>query len=602
MKRKLFTTYAILLLMGTMLTGLLSLSFIRISYVENLEKMLITNGNLINGLIEEKLEEKHINEIDFHGLSYKFAEEVGARLTFIDRTGVIIGDSEVERSLLQYIENHLSRPEVQEAMEGLIGKDSRYSTTVEKDYLYVAIPMINGDIIYGVTRLAYPLTEINKININLFKNILVSIAIGLFVAILLGYRYVDRVTEPIKQITDIAQNMAQGKFHKKVYVDSSDEIKILVDTFNTMSETISTNIGELQDKNTKLKSVLSSMREGLIAIDNQKKAILINKTAMELLEIEEKDVIGEHIENIITNRELKLALIEIVYNNIIGKKEIHVNEPKRKILKIYSDSIKLNDNPNKIIGTLILIQDVTEIRNLEKMRTEFVANVSHELKTPLTSITGFVETLKGGAIDNEKVRGRFLDIIEIEAERLKRLINDLLTLSNIESAELSFSKKEKIVINEVISEIHSMMEETAKHKDIEYISEIQENLPELYGSRDWFKQLVLNLVDNAIKYTPDGGTVKVRGYKRDKDIFLVVQDTGIGIPKKDIPRLFERFYRVDKARSRKVGGTGLGLAIVKHITIAFKGEVSVKSQEKKGTEFIVRLPIQNMSSQGERKL
>lgn len=597
MKRKIFATYAILLLMGTMITGLLSLSFTRITYVENLEKMLTTNGSLINGLIEEKLMEQSIDEIDFSNLAHKFSGNVKARVTFIDKSGVVVGDSEVEYDKLKYIENHLKRPEVQEAINGIIGKDSRYSTTVEKDYLYVAIPMIKDDTIQGITRLAYPLTEISLINVNLFRNVFISIIIGLFVAIILGYRYVDRVTEPIKQITDIAQNMTQGKFDKRVYVDSSDEVKILADTFNAMSETISSNIQELQDKNTKLKSVLSSMREGLIAIDNQKKAILINKTAMEMLDIDKRDVIGEHVENIITNQQIKEALIEMVYNNIVGKKEIHLKEEKKRILKIYSDSIKLNDNPNTIIGTLILIQDVTEMRKLEKMRTEFVANVSHELKTPLTSITGFVETLKGGAIDNEKVRGRFLDIIEIEAERLKRLINDLLTLSNIESSELSFSKKEKIVVNEVVQEIDSMMEEIAKNKDITYTSEVQENLPELYGSRDWFKQLILNLVDNAIKYTPEGGEVKLRSYKRDRDIFIVVKDTGIGIPKKDIPRLFERFYRVDKARSRKVGGTGLGLAIVKHITIAFKGEVAVKSQEKKGTEFTVRLPIQAVNTE-----
>lgn len=591
MKKKIFTTYAILILMGTLITGLLSLSFMRISYLENVEKMLMTNGNLINSLIEDKLLDENVTKIDFTSFAYKYSNEINARVTFINVNGKVVGDSQIRDSDLHSIENHLYRPEVQKAINGEVGISERFSSTVQIDYLYVAIPMKKGGKILGVTRLAYPLNEINKINIGLIRNIIISVLIGLVIAIPLGYRYLNHITEPIKEITSIARKIADGDYKSRVNVESSDEIRILADTFNLMSHTLNTNISELQDKNTKLKSIISSMKEGLIAIDNNKKIILINSPAKKFFNIDSKDIFGAHIQTLINNEKLKAVLSEMLEKNTAGKAEVMVEEPYRKALKIYTELIKLNEDPNRIIGTLILILDVTEMRKLEKMRTDFVGNVSHELKTPLTSIMGFIETLKGGAINNEKVRDRFLDIIEIETERLTRLIDDLLTLSDIESNGLNFGKKEKISINNVADEISHMAEELTKQKCIKYDHEIEEDLPYLYGSRDWFKQLVLNLVENAIKYTPENGEVKVFGYQRKNNIFIKVKDTGIGIPKKDIPRLFERFYRVDKARSRKIGGTGLGLAIAKHIVIAFDGEIRVKSEEGKGTEFTVRIPL-----------
>ncbi len=591
MKKKIFATYAILLLMGTIITGLLSLSFMRISYLENIEKMLVTNGNLINSLVEDKLGDKTFAQINFSELAYKYSEEINARVTFVGKDGKVIGDSQVKESELHKIENHLYRPEIQEAIKGEIGISERFSTTVQIDYLYVAIPMKTGGIVYGFTRLAYPLHEINKINLGLIKNIIISVIIGLVIAIPLGYRYLNHITEPIKEITNIARKIANGDYKSRVNVESTDEIKILADTFNFMSHTLNTNISELQDKNTKLKSIISSMKEGLIAVDNNKKIILINSPAKKFFNIDSNDVFGAKVLTVINNQRLKNVLGEMLDKSVADKAEVAVEEPERKTLKIYTESIKLNEDPNRIIGTLILILDVTEMRKLEKMRTDFVANVSHELKTPLTSIMGFIETLKSGAINNEKVRDRFLNIIEIETERLTRLIDDLLTLSDIESNRLNFGKKEKISLNNVIGEISHMAEELAKQKNIKYSYEVEDDLPYLYGSKDWLKQLVLNLLENAIKYTPDGGEVKFFGYQRKNKIFIKVKDTGIGIPKKDIPRLFERFYRVDKARSRKIVGTGLGLAIVKHIVIAFNGEIRVKSEEGKGTEFTVRIPL-----------
>ncbi|WIF95360.1 two-component system histidine kinase PnpS [Caminicella sporogenes] len=591
MKKKIFVTYIILLLLETILTGLFSLSFIKMSYLSNIEEMLITDGNLVNKMVEDKIKEKYFKDIDFSKLAKEYSKQINARITFINRNGVVVGDSEIDKSDLKNIENHMNRPEIKKALKGIIGKSQRYSSTLDINYLYVAVPVVKDGIIYGVTRLAYPLNKINKIYFNFIKKIVISMVIGVAVAMLLGYRYINRITEPIKEITVTAQKISNGDFSSRVYVESEDEVKILADTFNLMAEKLNDNISELQDKNTKLKSILTSMKEGLIAIDNSNRIILINSPAKKLFNIEKEDVLKEEIFNLINNEELKISLEKIINDNDLEKIEVAIDEPDMRILKIYKYLIKLNQDPNRIIGKLILIVEVTEMRRLEKMRTEFVANVSHELKTPLTSILGFVETLKNGAIDNEKVRDKFLNIIEIEAERLTRLIDDLLTLSDIESNKLSSNKKEYIDVYEEMIQIKDMMEEIAKQKDIEFICEIQESLPNIYGNRDWFKQMIINLVDNAIKYTPEGGIVRVSAYEKENSIFISVKDTGIGIPKKDIPRLFERFYRVDKARSRKVGGTGLGLAIVKHIVLSFGGKVDVYSEEGKGAEFLVKIPL-----------
>ena len=330
MKKKIFSTYAILLLIGVLITGLLSLSFIRISYLDNIERMLMANGTLINNLVEDKLNDRVFSEIDFSNIAHKISSEISARVTFIDRYGVVIGDSEVEKSDLGKIENHSKRPEIQEAMEGKIGKSERFSSTVKIDYLYVAIPMKKGGVIYGVTRLAYPLNEINRINIGLIRNIIIAVAIGLIIAIPLGYRYLNHITEPIKEITSIARKIADGDYNSKVNVQSSDEIKILADTFNLMSHTLNANISELQDKNTKLKSIITSMKEGLIAVDTKKNVILINSPAKKFFNINLADVFGKEILTLINNDKLKDVLKEMLDKSTSSKAEVIVEEPGKK--------------------------------------------------------------------------------------------------------------------------------------------------------------------------------------------------------------------------------------------------------------------------------
>ncbi|MGV8148668.1 MAG: two-component system histidine kinase PnpS [Alkaliphilus sp.] len=395
---------------------------------------------------------------------------------------------------------------------------------------------------------------------------------------------------PLIEMTEATKRISDGDLTKRITVTSSDEIGKLATNFNNMAIRLSETIKELSESNINLSAVLTSIINPIIAVDNNHRIVLLNPAAEQLFEVSAEEAKNMHILEVFRNNILDEELTNILENRIETQTEITINKPQEKVLKIHTNLIKPKNDPDKIIGVVVLIQDVTEIRKLEKMRSGFVANVSHELRTPLTSISGFIETLKSGAIDDEKTKKRFLDIIDIEAERLTRLIDDILTLSEIENTKHK-DNRQKILPSDSIKEIEEIMKPVATTKGIEIASEIGSNLTAIYGNKDWFKQMMINLLDNAIKYTISGGKVHIIVYEKYNKIFISVKDSGIGIPKKDLPKLFERFYRVDKARSRKVGGTGLGLAIVKHIVLSFDGKIKVSSEKGKGTEFTVIIPI-----------
>ncbi|SDK41194.1 two-component system histidine kinase PnpS [Natronincola ferrireducens] len=585
MQKKIFVIFFVILLVGILLTGFLSLSLIRSSYIQQLEQKLISNGRLI---------EEFIIANDLQLLSQQFqqkmedlGDQIDARITIVDSKGMVLVETFKHEG---YIENHRDRPEIQRAYDGEIGKTIRYSSTVDLDMLYVALPVqLEKEII--VVRLAVNLLEIKKINQTLFYYIAMSIACGLIISTLIGYRFIDKIMDPIKEITEASKKMALGRLGVRTHVTSKDEIGELANHFNHMADRLEETIEKLSDSNTKFKGLLTSIINPIVAIDNKKNILLLNAAAEKLFNIKAKDAIGKHILEVVRNNQLDEEIERVFNNNIETQIEINMKDPIDKILKVYTNLIKLENDPTKMIGLVALMEDVTEIRKLEKIRSDFVANVSHELKTPLTSISGFVETLKSGAIEDEDTKNRFLDIIDIETQRLARLIDDILTLSEIESSQHKMLNQQ-ILSSEVLKEVEEMMEPIASNKEIQLTFTIDTNLPMIYGNRDWFKQMFINLIDNAIKYTLSGGKVQLTAYKKYNNIIISVKDTGIGIPKKDIPRLFERFYRVDKARSRKVGGTGLGLAIVKHIVLSLKGKIRVNSEQGKGTEFTVIIPIE----------
>lgn len=576
MRKKLIMSYLTVLTIGVIITGLFSIKFERDFYVKNLEDKMVTSARFISQLFMQSYEhDENIKNYDEQVKSY--ARIVNARVTIIRTNGIVLGESDRDSSTM---ENHGQREEVKAAIRGSTGKSLRYSTTEGIDMMYIAVPASPEVIV----RLAMPLTRIKYINRNFGGFAIFAILAGLLGASIIAYSFTGKITKPIKQITEISSQFAHGSYDKRINLRSDDEIGQLAETFNNMAQKLEVTISDLSDKNNKLEAILKSIQSGVIAVDNIGRIMLVNPSAVSMFGFNQ-NVVGKHILEVIRNVDLE----DIIYRHQETNEEIKLNYPEKRILRVKAAPIKDAEGRNKNMGVVVVMQDITELKQLEQVRSEFVANVSHELKTPLTSIKGFAETLKSGAAEDRNTRDKFLDIINIEADRLTRLINDILTISELENKRQNVAF-ESVNVNNALGEIEDMMMGLAKLKNIALTFEKQERIHNIKGNYDKFKQLLINLIDNAIKYTHDGGSVSVSTYEEDGNVVVKVSDTGIGISKEHMQRLFERFYRVDKGRSRALGGTGLGLAIVKHIVVSMNGDIKVESEPGKGTTFIVYIP------------
>lgn len=418
-----------------------------------------------------------------------------------------------------------------------------------------------------------------------FIIILVSIIISI-----ISIRYTLNLRNYLKEFMYVSKKISNREFHTKINISAKGELGQLVDNFNYMIDKIDKTIHEVESKNIQLKSIVKSISHGILAIDIEGNVLLINKEAKEMIKADlSTKVEGRNINAVIKDKDI---LREI--SKFIGSNKSNMSQITNKddiVYNIKLDPVYLQSSKNVIIGSIINIEDITERVRLENMRSDFVANVTHELKTPLTSISGFVETLRINDNIDISTRNRFLGIIETESDRLKRLIDDILLLSFIENKEQESS--EDVDIYSVFKEVYELTYTSAKVKDIDIEYNFEHENMIIKSNRDYIKQIFLNLVDNAIKYTPNGGIVTTEVRYDDNYILIKVIDNGIGISKEDKTRIFERFYRVDKARSRDVGGTGLGLAIVKHIVKSLHGTIDVESELNIGTKFIVKIPKKN---------
>ena len=489
------------------------------------------------------------------------------RFTLIDMDGNVLYDNEGNTT-----ENHRGRIEIEEAIENGEGYTSRYSDTMKVKYMYYATKISDEMII----RSSVPMSTIEMLTNEKMKYYALLIIVVVAFSLCLSLRLIRKFIEPIKELERVTFKMANGDYKIRVNVQSDDELGVLGKSFNNMADQLQAKIQEVIEKQFKLESILKSMDSGVIAVDNNNNVISINPCAELILGIK-KCIIGECITDYINDHDIN----EFINNDDVNDKEIVILHPIERNLRIKKSDIIGGINK---LGKVINFQDITDMKRVELMRTQFVANVSHELKTPLTSIKGFAETLR--IVEDYETREKFLDIINKEAERLTRLINDILVLSKIESNFVC--DVEEFLPGKVIEEVLDVAKKTNTEKEfnIEFSDDSSEFI---LGDRDRFYQMCLNLIENALKYSKeDGGNVDISSYNEGSYYYLKVKDDGIGIPKEDISRIFERFYRVDK--SRKKGGTGLGLAIVKHIVKTFNGEIHVESELGKGTTFEVKIP------------
>ena len=421
----------------------------------------------------------------------------------------------------------------------------------------------------------------DPINIELIVT-LISVVIAIVSA-----RYAINVRKYLREIIDVSKRVSNNEHHARMDLGGNGELGEFAKNYNEMIKSLYNTFDELEYKNLQLRSILKSISNGILAIDIEGNILLINDEAKKMINCPKEVMVeGRNISFAIRN-DLILKQIMMFMGSKVNEKTI-INMEDGRFLRIKLDPVYLQNNKSIVIGSIVNIEDISERVRAENMRKDFVANVSHELKTPLTSISGFAETLKLNENIDKETRNRFLTIIDGEANRLRRLIEDILTLSFIENDKKE--EKETINLYSVYRRVEDMLMISARTKNISLNCNADETI-KIAANADYVKQIILNLVDNAIKYTPENGDVNVKIFADKDDAVIKVSDTGMGIPKEDQARIFERFYRVDKARSREIGGTGLGLAITKHIAMNLGGNISVESELEKGSTFTVRIPM-----------
>lgn len=575
---KFFFVQTTLILISLTIIGIyVSFSF-KEYYIRAITTQLKSNVLLIRDIVKADIQEKDMGRVDL--LTKRLGREINTRLTIINPEGIVLGDSEEDP---RKMENHSDRPEIKEAMRGGMGKSTRYSTTLKKEMMYLALTIRDPTHrVIGVVRVSISLDELKRRVGQIYRIIGWGGLLAVIISLGISFALARRVSRPISQMAQAAKMISKGDLSQRIRVDSRDEVGDLARSFNRMSEELERQMGDLSKEVSEKEAVLSSMIEGVLAIDRDEHVILINQAAQRMLELRPDDTLGKFHWEVIRNSEINNLFKEILKTHMQKTVEFQISPLDEMTFMVHAAPIRARGG--NILGVVAVFHDVTEIRRLEKVRMEFVANVSHELRTPLTSIKGFVETLKRGALDEGENALNFLDIIERHTDRLNRLITDLLELSRVESGKKKMDFQ-PIKVEELINRSISHFMEIS-NKSLQKIKcNIPSDLPMVLADEEGVETVLKNLLDNAIKYTPERGEIIITSVDRDDYIEIAVVDNGMGIPLKDLPHIFERFYRVDKTRSRELGGTGLGLSIVKHIIEAHGGAVSVDSEVGKGSRF-----------------
>ena len=542
-------------------------------HIATLESNLEHYGELVKKMVTDLVISGKAKEID--ALTKEMGKKVGVRITVIRKDGLVLGDSKEDPTKM---ENHASRIELIQALHDGIGKKIRYSTTLEEEMLYVAIPIINKGETIGFVRTSFFLREIKE-NVSSINQKIIYSAVALMVlALLVSFLSSRALAKPIKEIALTAGKIRNGDFGARIFIKSKDELGELSDTLNEMARELQRLFLNLNSEREELQGIISAMVECLVVLDRNGKVVLSNKSFIDMLGISpDISIIGKRYWEFLRSTDFNELVKSASETDAPQSREICIGE---KIL--WGNGILVSKERGKEI--IVVLHDITEIKRLEKVKADFVANVSHELRTPLTSIKGFVETLWDDVINDPEQSSRFLSIISHHADRMNKIISDLLQLSQIESKEFEL-KIVPFTVKELVEEVVS----TLKHSADEKLQSLEVNVysddQRVLGDKYRISQALTNLLENAIRYTPEKGNIRIESRDKGEFVEMAVMDNGIGIPQNDLPRIFERFYTVDKGRSRELGGTGLGLSIVKHIIEAHGEKIYVESELGKGSKF-----------------
>ncbi len=580
---QLYPSYLLITLISLLAVSLFASSAFRQFFLERTAADLKSRAHLLEKQIEYFI--SPLDEMSVDSICKAVGEQSFTRITVILPSGKVVGDSE---EAPESMDNHADRFEIAEALRGNFGTSTRYSSTLRQDMMYVAIPLEKNNEVIAALRTSIPVTsiydELRSIQIQIgFGGLLIAVfaaGVSLFIS--------KRISKPIEEMKKGAERFARGDLNYRMPASDTEEMRGLAEAMNQMAAQLDDRIKTVIKQRNELEAVLSSMKEGVIAVDTDEIIISINHSAASMFKSRSSDLEQRSIQEVIRNSELQKIIKKAISSGEHSEGDVVLYQDKEIILNVQTTS--LLDEGENFIGILAVLNDVTQLRHLENMRKEFVSNVSHEIKTPLTAIKGFVETLSQGAMENPDEAKRFLNIIEKHANRLVALIEDLMHLSVIEQEDKSKRiKLKRGNIRSVIKTAIQVCQAKAESKKIKVNLICHENISTKIDTQ-LLEQAVVNLLDNAIKYSEEGGLVQIEVITTDTEVCISFKDYGIGIPKEHFPRLFERFYRVDKARSRKLGGTGLGLAIVKHIIQTHGGYVTVESNPGEGSNFVIHLP------------
>ncbi len=581
---QLYPSYLIVILVSLLAVNWYTSNYLRDFFLHRTETDLKTQSLLIKQQITKSLKSSDISSVDRQ--CKVLGKDAPTRITVIMPDGTVIGDSEEDPLKM---DNHRDRPEIITAFSGKEGASIRYSNTLQKKMMYKAIPVVIDNQLIAVLRTSIPVTyidnEIHKIQLRIIWTGLVIALLASVVCFFIS----RRISAPIEELEYSAEKYAAGELGHRLSPSPIAEFSTLANAMNKMAAELEDRLRRIETQRNEYEAVLSSMREGVIAVDTDEHLLSINQAAIDMLNTNLKEFKGLSIQAVVRNTELQNQLVETMASGNPKENDIIVHKEGEKIIN--TKSSPLYDSEGNRIGALLVLNDVTQLRQLDKMRSDFAANVSHELKTPLTAIKGFVETLMEGAVENIEDAKRFLEIISKHVNRLNYIIDDLLHLSRIEQlGEKNDITVSDISIKDAIQTSISICAKKASEKNIGINQDCSEDI-RISGDSSLLEQAFINLLDNAIKYSDDGTHVLVHCFTEAEDVVIRFKDQGSGIASEHLPRLFERFYRVDKARSRKLGGTGLGLAIVKHIVQAHNGHINVESTLGEGSTFEVHLPV-----------
>ena len=567
---KIFLGFVLITLALSSLILIFSFQTIRQYYIRSLANDLRNLGMTVRLNIVPHLQQKSFRAMD--AFVKQLGNDIHTRITVINAQGVVLADSEGEPHLM---ENHKTRPEMAQALSGDTGTSLRYSTTVKDEMLYVAVPIKQGTAIVGAVRTSLFLEDINSLLAALKMKIIQAALVILGISIAGAGIFSRSLSRPIRALSAAARRAASRDFSARVFLRNRDELKDLADSFNHMNSEISALIGELSYQKDELNGIIASMQAGLAVFNGDGRIILCNQSFKAM--IQEEQVEGKYH-------------WEVIRNPVLGELIKAVLQDK----KSRTEEIELYDNIFSCNATFVgarqevvaVFHNITASKRVEKIKKDFVMNVSHELRTPLTAVKGFVETLDEQIDAHNR---RYLEIIKRHTDRLIHIVEDLLTLSELEERGVG-AALEDIDVSVVLENIFPLFEQQVKEKGLRLSREIESDLPPMKGDSFKLEQMFINLIDNAVKYT-EKGSIGVSLRHEKNHIIIQVQDTGHGIPKEDLPRLFERFYVVDKSRSRRLGGTGLGLSIVKHVVLLHNGSIDVESKVGVGTTFSISFPI-----------